>query len=65
MEYLQFELVDVKPFLKDVFGIEESESVNIHFEQSGYETSDFILNMGPAFLSILVAPVYLLFMLLI
>ena len=65
LEYLKVELGDLKPVLMDLFDIEESKAINIHFEASGYETSDFILNTGPIFGVTLLAPVYVLVMLLL
>ena len=57
--------MDLKPYLLGIFQIEENDAINMHFELSGYETSDFILNTGPAFVLILLAPIYILLMLMI
>ena len=58
LEALKCELIDTKPILMEVFGVEENDAINVHYEASGYETSDFILNLGPVFFLILVAPIY-------
>lgn len=63
LEYLTGDLIDVKPYLVEIFGIAENEGINEHFEANGYENSDFILNSGPIFIVLLVAPAYILLML--
>ena len=65
LQYLKVELGDLKPILMDFFDIESSEAINVHFEASGYETSNFILNLGPIFAVTLLAPAYVLLMLLL
>ena len=60
-----FAVYDFGPFLTDRFNIEEGEAPNIHFEAIGFASSDFILNTGSIFVSICVAPLYILLLLLI
>ena len=62
---MKVEIFDTSSGLEDVLGALETDAMNIHFEASGYETSTFILNAGPAFILILLAPVYVLLMYLI
>ena len=60
---MKVEIFDTSSVLEeDVLGALESDAMNVHFEASGYETSTFILNAGPAFILILLAPVYVLLM---
>ena len=40
-------------------GIDEVDAINVHFEASGYESSDFILNNGTIFVLIIAYPVYI------
>ena len=65
LELLKFEMVDLTDFYMHYFGATESPSLNIHFEASRYETSDFLLNSGPALFLFLISPfIVLLFWLL-
>ena len=43
-----------------VFGMGESDPVDILFESGGYETSDFFINLGTLLLIIVFTPVYFL-----
>ena len=43
----------------DFLKIEESDPVNIHFDASGYSTSNAILNMGPVFVILVISPIYI------
>ena len=44
----QFEFYDMQQYIIDYLHAEESDSLNIHFEAAGYETSSFQLNLGNA-----------------
>lgn len=59
LQYLKVEFVDIKPQLIDLFKVEATDAIDMHFEASGYETSDFILNLGPASCVIILAPLYI------
>ena len=51
-----FELFDPSSFYQAVFGLDESNGIDITFEAVGYETSNVILNIGLPFLSVVLAP---------
>ena len=54
---ISFKVFDLSGILKKIFDVEESLSVDIRFESLGYQTSDSILNLGPIFAGIVLAPV--------
>ena len=58
LESLKCEFIDTKPLYVEVFNIEENDAINVHYESSGYETSDFILNIGTALILILASPIF-------
>lgn len=60
LQTLTVEFVDISDQLTEAFSIGHSEPINVHFEASGYETSDFILSSGIVFVTILFAPVFVL-----
>ena len=59
-DILKVQILDLTLIYTNLFGAEETEAVNIHFEATGYESSDFQINAGPTLLFIFLAPFYLL-----
>ena len=59
MEIVNFEVIDIKDYMVDFLKIEESDPINIHFDASGYETSNVFLNMGPVLVIIVISPIYI------
>ena len=57
---IEVEIIDLKPLFTNLTGANDSEAVNIHFEATGYDSSDFQINAGPALLIIFLAPLYFL-----
>ena len=57
-EILKVQIVDLTFIYTNLTGAEESEAVNIHFEATGYDSSDFQINAGPTLLFIFLAPFY-------
>ena len=56
-----FEALEFDDILKGtVNDVSDSESVDIHFEAMGYESSDSILNLGFIFVIMVCAPLLLL-----
>ena len=51
-------MIDLKLLYTTLFGADESEAVNIHFEAVGYESSDFQINAGPILVFIIITPLY-------
>ena len=56
MEVVNFQTVDVSESVLAYFPVEVNEPFNAEFANAGYEYSDFILNLGPVFLTLLVLP---------
>jgi len=46
MKIAAFEIIDTKPYLDGMFGLEPSEPLNSNFEAIGFESRYFIHNMG-------------------
>ena len=59
MTIVNFSPVDIQEYVADFLKIVESDPVNLHFDASGYSTSDAILNMGPIVVIIVISPVYI------
>ena len=57
-EILKAQIVQLTLFYMTLFGAEESEAVNMHFEATGYEPANFQINAGPTLLYIFLAPLY-------
>lgn len=62
---IAFEAYDPSDFSTDLFDLEESDSFDINFESTGYETSNVVQNLGLPFYGLLLTPVaiFLAFML--
>ena len=58
-----FQLFDIGNYMVDTLPVFESESINIHFEETGYEYSDSILSLGTIIIIIFIVPVILLIIL--
>lgn len=54
------QVYDPSPIYMFLLPLERSEPVNIHFEDTGYESSDFVLNSGSIGLTIATAPFFIL-----
>ena len=59
-EILKVEIIDLKSLYTYLFGANDSEAINIHFEATGYDSSDFQINAGPSLLIIFLLPFYFL-----
>ena len=55
---ISFEIIDLGDYFADFFSLSDSDSVNIQYEAIGYQSSDAIINLGPIFAVILLAPLY-------
>ena len=58
LQITNFEVLDIGDYLTENFGIAEKDPPNILFETNGYESSDFIINIGEIVLFTFIAPVY-------
>ena len=47
LQSIKVELVDTKTITIAILGVVENGPMNAHYEASGYENSDFVLNIGP------------------
>ena len=67
MEIVNFEILDYSSLLIEYLSIPvvESDALNPHFEAAGYESSDFISNIGPVFIILFVGPLITIILLLI
>ena len=64
LDIFSFEFFDPAEWISDSFNIQENGPMNEHFESTGYERSDFILNMGLLFLvALAIVPLILLMLL--
>ena len=59
LNIVSFEFYDPADFLVDKFKADQNDPINEHFEMTGYERSDFTLNMGLLFLVALALPLLL------
>ena len=59
LNIVSFELYDPAEDLAKALNLEDNEPVNLLFESTGYERSDFVLNMGFMFLFMLAIPLIL------
>ena len=60
-----FELFETTDLICDYLPIEENDGISEHFQDTGYDYTDAILNMGVIFLTILAALVLIIMMFLI
>ena len=61
LELTSFEIVDLTENMVETLKVEENDSLNVHFEAAGYETSCFVINSGSSFVFLAIIPVITLF----
>ena len=54
-----FDLIDMDPIYNKLFRFSETKAFNQIFEEAGYESSNFILLIGPLFLIVILYPLRL------
>ena len=65
MKTINFEIIEYSKFFMEYLPVVDSEAFDSHFEASGYESSDCVINMGNTFVNLVMVPCMIVLLVLI